>query len=483
GLVLSLLGTALGVLVAVVGKELLMAGLPEGLPRVGQVEIDGRVLGFTALLAGLIGVAFGMTPALQARRRNVQGGSSLGARSAAGSSHNPKVRRSLVIVEVGLSVVLVIGATLLMRSFAALSAVDPGFEPERVLKVQFQLPPSRYPVDFTQFPNFTEILAFNRTVRDRVADLPGVVAAAVASNHPIEDGFTNSFLIEGREDEFESQAELPMRLVSPGYFETVGVPLVRGRLLSPSDDLDSPPVLVINQAAADLYFPAGDAIGSRIGFWGAGFREIVGIVGNERFQGLDQAAPPAMYPSTLQLPVLGSVRLLVRTAGDPGLILPFVREVFRELDPALPLFSVETLHQALAESIGRERFTSLLVSTFAAVALVLSLLGVYGILAYSVARRRGEIGVRVALGATKREIAGLVVRQGMTMVGVGLVLGLAGAAAGTRLLASQLYGIHPLDGATFGAVAAGVLAVALTATLLPAARAARTDPALALQAD
>ncbi|NNM31987.1 MAG: ABC transporter permease [Gemmatimonadetes bacterium] len=483
GLVLSLIGTLLGVVVAYVGKDLLLAGLPDGLPRVGQVGIDGRVLGFAALLASVIGVVFGLTPALQAKSGANPSDLSMGARSAAASATGPRLRRGLVVAEVALSVMLVVGAALLMRSFAQLSAVDPGFRPESVLKVQYQLPTSRYPADFSQFPNFTEILDFNRTILDRVATLPGVVSAAVASNHPIEDGFTNSFLIEGREDEFESQAELPMRIVSPGYFETVGVPLLQGRVLTLADGLDSPPVLVINQAAADRYFPAGDAIGSRIGFWGAGFREIVGIVGNERFQGLDQAPPPAMYPSTLQLPVLGSVRLLIRTAGEPETALPLVREAFGQLDPALPLFSVETLDQALAESIGRDRFTSLIVSTFAAVALGLSLLGVYGILAYSIARRRAEIGVRVALGATEGSIARMVVGQGMTLVVVGTLLGLASAAASSRLLASQLFGVSPLDTASFVGVASMVLLVAFGATLIPASRAARTDPAVALQAD
>ena len=482
GLMLSFLGTVLGVVIAYVGKDLLLAGLPDGLPRVGQVGLDGRVFGLAAVLASAIGIAFGLTPALQAGPDAQPSDLSLGARSAA-AGRSPRLRRGLVVAEVGLSVMLVIGASLLMRSFASLSAVDPGFQPESVLKVQYQLPPSRYPTDFSQFPNFPEILDFNRRIRDRVAELPGVLSAAVASNHPIEDGFTNSFLIEGREDEFESQAELPMRMVSPGYFETVGVPLLQGRLLSSTDGLDSPPVIVINQAAADRYFPAGDAIGSRIGFWGAGFREIVGIVGNERFQGLDQAPPPAMYPSTLQLPVLGAVRLMLRTTGEPENLLPLVRETFRELDPALPLFSVETLDQALAESIGRDRFTSLIVSAFAVVALGLSLLGVYGLLAYSIARRRAEIGVRVALGATERTIARMVVVQGMTLVGIGTVLGLASAAAGSRLLASQLFGVSPLDGVTFAGVASVVLLVAFAATLIPAARAARTDPAVALQTE
>lgn len=483
GVLLSLLGTGLGVIIAYVGKDLLIAGLPDGLPRTGQVGIDGRVLGFAALLASAIGIVFGLTPALQVRPGTGPSDLSLGARSAAATTRSPRLRRGFVVAEVGLSVMLVVGAALLMRSFARLSAVDPGFRPESVLKVQYQLPSSRYPVDFSQFPNFPEILDFNRTIRDRVAALPGVVSAAVASNHPIEDGFTNSFLIEGREDEFESQAELPMRMVSPGYFETVGVPLLQGRVLHASDGLDSPPVVVLNQAAADRYFPSGDAIGSRIGFWGAGFREIVGIVGNERFQGLDQSPPPAMYPSTLQLPILGSVRLLIRTSGEPENVLPLVREAFRELDPALPLFSVETLDQALAESIGRDRFTSLIVTTFAAVALGLSLLGVYGILAYSVARRRAEIGVRVALGATERSIARMVVGQGMTLVVVGTALGLASAAASSRLLASQLFGVSPLDTVSFIGVAVVVLLVAFGATLVPAARAARTDPAVALQAE
>lgn len=484
GIVLSVVGAGLGALLAVVGKDVLLAGLPDGLPRTGQVSLDGRVLAFTAAIAMLVGVIFGLVPALQSRRLDAnQALTQEGGRAGSLAGRKPKLRRGLVVAEVALSVMLVIGAGLLMKSFAALRAVDPGFRPEQVLKVQYQLPPSRYPMDFTQFPNFTEILDFNRIVRERAAELPGVVSAAVASNHPVEDGFTNSFVIEGREDEFASQAELPMRIVSPGYFETVGVPLLSGRVFGPADDLSSPAVVVINQAAAERYFPASDAIGSRIGFWGAGFREIIGIVGNERFQGLDQAPPPAMYPSTYQVPILGAVRMLVRTAGEPGDVFEGVRGVFRELDPALPLFSVETLDQALAASIGRDRFTAQLVSVFASVALFLALLGVYGVLAYSVAQRTAEIGVRVALGASQSGVISMVMRQGMALVGVGVLLGLVGALATSRLLTSQLYGIDPLDAPTFLGVTVGITVVALGASLLPAIRAARVDPTVALQAE
>ena len=484
GAVLSAIGGALGILVAVAGKGALLLGLPQGLPRADLVAIDGRILAFVALVATLTAVGFGMIPALQALRGAKGGSLALDSgRSRGLAGHRPRLRSALVVAEVALSVVLVIGAGLLIKSFRTLTSVDPGFRPEQVLKVQYQLPPTRYPMDFTQFPNFPEILDFNRTIRERVAELPGVVSVAVASNHPIEDGFTNSFLIEGREDEFESQAELPMRIVSPGYFATVGVPLLSGRVFGPADGVDSPGVLIINRAAAQRYFPAGDAIGSRIGFWGAGFREIVGIVGNERFKGLDSEAPPAMYPSTYQVPMLGAVRLLVRTAGEPENMLGAVRGVVRELDPALPLFSVETLDQALAASVGRDRFTAQLVTTFAAVSLFLALLGVYGILAYSVAQRTAEIGIRVALGATQQGVARMVVRQGMALVGGGILLGLTGALATSRLLESQLYGVSTVDPQTFGGVALGTAAVALVASFLPATRAARVDPSVALQTE
>jgi hypothetical protein len=281
-------------------------------------------------------------------------------------------------------VVLVVGAGLLIRSFWQLQHVDPGFRTRGVLKAKFQLPASRYPVDFRQWPNFKEIHAFNDALLRKAASLPGVEAAAIAGNHPLDPGYTNSFTVVGREAEARRWPEISVRRVTPGYFRTVSLPLVSGRLLRESDTTAAPPVIVVNAAAASRFFPGRDPAGSKINFWGAS-RTVVGVVGDEHFQGVASAAPIAVYVPLAQAPSAnGAGVLLVRTAGDPASFAPMARAAIRDQDPALAVFGIEPLDQTLSRSVGEQRFTMLLLGVLALVALLLAAIGVHGILSYQV---------------------------------------------------------------------------------------------------
>ncbi|HEX2095285.1 MAG TPA: ABC transporter permease [Longimicrobiaceae bacterium] len=480
-LLLTGLGAAVGVLFAFWGLAALVGLAPGDVPRLEEVRIDGWVLALTLVVAVATGTLFGLVPTLQARRLDLQGTLREEGGTVSGGSAKARLRAGLVVAEVALSVLLVTGAGLLLRSFWKLREVDPGFRTENILRADFALPASRYPQSFDNYPRWSEVVSFQRELLERVQALPQVRSAALANQHPLSPGFTNSFVIEGREDEAAEQAEIPTRAVSPGYFETVGVPLLRGRALSGRDHVDAPAVVVINQEAARRYFPGENPVGKRISFWGTK-REIVGVVGNERFHGLTEEMPPAAYPPLGQTP-MGTATLLVRTTGDPEALAPAVAGIVRGIDPELALSDVETLEQTLARSIAQPRFTTVLLGTFASLALLLALVGVHGVLSYTVAQRTREIGVRIALGASRREVVRMVVGQGAAAVLPGLLLGLAASLAGARVLSRLLFGIAPTDPLTFLSVAGLVTAAALLASYLPALRAARMDPMVALRSE
>jgi predicted permease len=317
----------------------------------------------------------------------------------------------------------------------------------------------------------------------RATTLPGVESAAVAGNHPLDPGFTNSFVVLGREAEARSCPEISVRRVTPGYFHTVGLTLIRGRLLQDSDTTSAAPVLLVNEAAAQRFFPGQDPIGARIGFWGAA-RTIVGVVANERFHGLSETAPIAAYAPLAQAPSAnGSGVLLVRTSGDPSALGSAVRGAIHDVDPSLAIFGVEPLEHTVARSVSQRRFTMLLVGLFAGIALALAAVGVHGVLSYGVVQRTREIGIRMALGARPTRVLRLVVGDGLVLTVAGLAIGLAGSAALTRLLTSLLFGVTATDPATFVAVAAFLTLVALVASYLPARRATKIDPAVALRTE
>lgn len=483
GMVLGVLAGALGIILALLGIEALLAFAPPEIPRLEAVGLDLRSLGVTLGISIAVGLVFGMVPAAQARRVDL----STALRSAGpGSSTRraqQRTRSALVVAEVALAVMLLVGAGLLIVSFLKLVQVDPGFRSRGVLKAEFELPASRYPRDFAVWPRWTEILRFQQRALERVGALPGVEAVAISGAHPLNTGFTNSFVVVGREAEAREPGwpEINTRQVSPGYFDVMGVPLLQGRTISAFDDAGAPRVVVINRAAAERFFGARPPVGERLRLWGQEW-SIVGVVGDEHFQGLAAEPAPAVYQSLLQSPMSGGT-LLVLTEGDPASLAPAVRSAVREVDPALALFGVEPLEETLSRSVGQRRFVMLLLGLFGAIASLLAVIGVHGVLSYTVELRRREIGVRLALGAPRTDVVRMVLGQGAALAVVGIGLGLVGARSLTRLLSSLLYGVGATDASVFAGVAALLGAVALLASYLPARRATRVDPIATLRSD
>jgi putative ABC transport system permease protein len=484
GLLLSIAAAAAGAGLAVFGVRLLVALAPADIPRIAEASVDLRVLGVTLVVAIAAGVAFGMVPALQARRMDLQGSlKGDGGHGASAGSDRTRLRSILVVAECALAVMLVIGATLLIKSFWHIRHVNPGFQAVGILKAEYQLPRSRYPVHFSRFPDFAEMHAFTRGVLQNVERLPGVQSAAIAGNHPLDPGSTNSFRIIGREAELATQPEISVRRVTAGYFQTMGVPLVRGRVIATSDTTSAPPVVLINEEAARRFFSTQEPLGRQIAFWGAN-RTIVGIVGNERFQGLSEAPPIAVYAPLDQAPSAnGAGALLVRTSGDPGALTAAVRRAIGEQDSALAVFGLEPFADTVSRSVAERRFTMLVLGLLASVALLLAAIGVHGVLSYTVTERRREIGIRLALGAQPSGVLRLVVAQGMSLALAGAALGLGAALLLTRSMGPLLFNVTPTDPATFATVAVAVVVVAFGASYFPARRATRVDPVRALRSE
>ncbi len=482
-LLLTLAASALGVGLAYAGVRGLVAIAPPDVPRLTLATINVQVLATTLGVAVLVGIVFGLIPTFQARRLDLQSSLTDGSPRGSAGPGRARLRSALVVAELTFAVVLVSGAGLLIRSFWTLQHVNPGFQSAGVLKAEYQLPSARYPIDFRKWPDFKEQHAFNAALLQRAAVLPGVESAAIAGNHPLDPGFTNSFTVVGREAEAETWPEISIRRVSPEYFRTVGLGLVRGRFFRDSDNTAAPAVALINTAAARRFFPDREAIGGQIRFWGAS-RTIVGVIADEKFHGLTEAPPIAAYTPLAQTPSAnGAGVLLVRTAGDPTAMTLAVTGAIHDVDRGLAVFGVEPMQVTLSRSIGQRRFTTLLLALLASVALLLAAVGIHGVLSYGVSQRRREIGIRMALGARASDMIGLIVGEGLRLAVVGLVLGLAGAFALTRFLTTQLFGVTPTDPATFAAVAALLAFVAVAATAVPARRAASVDPLVTLRSE
>jgi putative ABC transport system permease protein len=471
-----------GVALAWLGVRALAALAPADVPRIADAAIDLPVLAVSLITTVLVGLGFGFVAVVPRGAALQPTLMEAASRTSAGRAR-ANARRALVVAELGLAVVLVCGAGLLIRSFMEILSVDPGFRAAGVLKAEYQLPASRYPADFRLWPAFKEQHAFTAAVLSRAAALPGVEAVAVAGHHPLDPGFTTSFSVVGRETEAQSWPELSIRRVTPGYFRTVGLELVRGRLLAESDTTTSAPVALINLAAARRFFADRDPIGARVRFWGTP-RMIVGVVTDERFHGLTEAAPIAAYTPLSQTPSAnGAGALLLRTSAPPETVANAAIKAIREIDPALAVFGVETMTEAMSRSVGQRRFTMLLLGAFAFLALLLAAIGVHGVLSYGVVQRRREIGIRMAIGARTTDVIRLFVREGLMLAAAGTILGLAGAAALSRYLDALLFGVAPTDPATFAGVGVVLTAVALAAIAIPVRRAAQVDPVTALRSD
>lgn len=481
GAMLALAGTVGGLLIAFSAVESLVALAPATIPRASEIAVDGRVLFVVAGVATLIAVAFGMLPTLQSRRLDLQGTlrEDGGRGASAGHSHR-RVRSSLVVAELAMATTLMVGAGLLIRSLWTLQAVDPGFATAGVLKAEFQLPASRYPQNFAEFPHWSARQRFFADVGSRLSAMPGVTAVAFANANPLDAGFTSSILVVGRESEADGWPEPSIRPVSAGYFDTMQVPITDGRVFDATDAPTSAPVLMINEAASQRFFNGKGAVGQQVNLWGAN-RTVIGIAGNERFKGLATDVPPAVYLPLSQAPMANSV--VVRMAGDAAAAATLVRRAVQEVDPQLPLFGVEPLADTLHGTLAQRRFTMTVLIAFAAAALVLACVGVHGVLSYSVAQRSREIGIRVALGADVRQVRRLVLGEGVRFAAIGLGLGLAGALALSQLIGSLLYGVGTRDPVTFVGVTALLGMVAVGASYLPARKAMRVDPVVVLRSE
>jgi predicted permease len=475
-LMLSLAGGCLGLLLALWGTEALMALAPDNIPRLNEVGVDARVFGFTLAISFVTGIVFGLIPALQASKPNLNETLKEGSRGSMGSSAGKRTRSVLVAVEVALSLVLLIGAGLMIKSFLRLQQMNLGFNPDNVLTVDLTLSSSKYPEDRQQAAFFQEAL-------ERLQSLTGVKSAGASTGLPLTLTISGSdFRIEGRpEPEAGKEMIINTRSVSPGYFGTLGIALIKGRDFSDRDKSDAPKAAIINEDLALIYFPNEDPIGRRITFDdGTSWISIVGIIGDVKQLGLDSSAKPEVYFPYLQV-ASPSMSLVVRTASNPLSLAAAVKSQIQAIDKDLPIDNAKTMQQLLADSISGRRFNMLLLTVFAAVALVLAIVGIYGVMSYAVTQRTHEIGIRMALGARANDVLKLVVKNGMSLALIGVGIGLAGAFALTRLLASLLFHVTPTDAVTFASVSICLIVVALLACCIPARRATKVDPLVALR--
>ena len=475
-LLLAAIGAALGLVMAWQGTRLLMTLDPSILPRAKEIALDGRVLAFTAAIAVFTGILFGLAPAIQMAKTDLMQALREGSRGNALGFRRNRLRSVLVMGEVALALVLLSGAGLLMRSFYRLQSMDTGFDPHGLLTFRTNLPRATYKDDAAR-------VAFYRRALERLRALPGVSVAGAAQIFPLAgDDYILSFVQIGKPPvPVGNQPSAAYYAATPGYFGALRIPIKRGRDFTEHDDAESPAVAIISESMARQFYPGEDPLGQRIQV-GNGSRpaEIVGIVGDVRDQELERKGMPAVYEPAAQVP-FGSMYYGVRSEGDPAGLISGVRAAIRELDPELPVDAIGTVDALVANSLSQRRFSLLLMAVFAGLALVLAMVGIYGVISYSVAQATREIGIRVALGAARGDVLRMVFGYGGLLLAVGLGIGIAAAMAAGRLLQSQLFEVRPADPATFVAVAAVLLITGLVACAVPAVRAMRVDPLVALR--
>ncbi|HLK35093.1 MAG TPA: ABC transporter permease, partial [Terriglobales bacterium] len=449
-------------------------------PRLAKVALDARVLVFTAIVAIIASLLFGIAPAWEATRTELASTLKELGRAGGGAAGSNRLRAGLVIAETAIGVVLLAGAGLLLRSFQQLIHVDPRFNPHHLLALDFNLPVTRYSQE--------KKIQFYDQILPRLNGLPGVTAAAGAWPLPFSgDGATISFSIEGRPSPPGQHPLADVAIASPGYFHTMGIALERGRDFSVRDTSSSPPVVIITQSFARQYFPDQDPIGKRIqpgigkGEQKPAMREIVGVVADTKHSSLSDEFAPEYYLPYSQGDFGPSLEFVVRSAGDPVSQLDAVRNLIHGMDSELAIYNVHTMDEMIANSANQPRFNAFLFSLFAAVALVLTAIGLYGVMAYSVAQRTHEIGVRMALGADPADLLSMVLQRAVALVGVGLAAGIAAGLGVTRFLTGMLFAVRPLDWPTFAVVGAVLLGVGLLASYIPARRASKVDPMEALR--
>jgi putative ABC transport system permease protein len=471
---LAVLGGGIGLLIAAWGLEALSAIGLSTLPRADAIRMDSQVLGFTLLVSVLSGALFGLLPALHVSRNDLQN-SLRGRAGGSEGARRTRLRGLLVISEVALAVTLVLGAGLLVRSFMNVVRVEPGFDPTNVLAMEMTPLQSKYGEP-------PQRIALYRETIDRFATLPGVEVAGAVHRLPLTGNSAIPTFIEGRPapppDEVPS---VNYRAISPGYFDALGIPLIRGRLFTEEEGWETGRVVMINQAMARNYWPDEDPLGARIGPSAQGpWLEVVGVVADVKESALETEAEAAMYLPYRQAPV-PTMTLLIRTAADPLSYVAAVRAEVKEIDSGQAVASFMTLDDFLSDVVGQRRFDTWLLGLFASLALILAAVGIYGVLSYSVSRRTRELGIRMAVGAPRAKLLCLVLGQGMILVMAGLGIGLVAGALFSRLLGSFLFGVTGTDPLTLSSASALLIVVSLLACYLPARRATRVDPVVALR--
>jgi putative ABC transport system permease protein len=475
---LALAGGVAGLALGYALLDVLVTWLPQNLPRANEIHLDPAVVAFTAVVSIASGLAFGLFPALQLAARAPIETVRDGTR---GSTHSARIRTTLVVAEVALALMLLAGAGLLVRSFDKLLEVDPGFRATRLLTLRVGVP-----TDVYKTPQ--QRVAFFEELRGRIQRLPGVQAAAMTSYLPVTGYGTGAWfnILDKPTPSDRTPPGVAYRVVSPDFFQTLGIPLLRGRLLTDDDRVDGRRAIVISQAVAKRFWPNEDPLGKRIYLGAPDNRlfpdaEIVGVVGDVAQLSIDSGGGETVYGTHRMMPFWGTFTFSVRTAVDPVSITGAIRAQLQELDPTVPMFAVRTIDEVLAQSRAPARSSMLLVGLFAALALVLAVIGVFGVLSYSVTQRTTELGIRMALGASARSVKLLVLGQGMAPVAAGVAIGIGGALGLTRFMEALLFGVTPTDPLTFVSVSMLLAAIAAVASYIPARRATRVDPVRVLR--
>jgi predicted permease len=476
---LSMIGGALGIVIATLLLHGVLRVLPADLPRAASITIDSTVLGFSLAVSFVTGLLFGVLPAMRTARVDPSTALRDGTRTATTGRGQHRMHNSLVIAQTAVGLVLLIGAGLLIRSFVRVLQIDPGFDRRNVLAASLSLPDNRYPRD--------KQIEFYQDLLPRLRSLPGVVSVSAGWPLPLSSsGIGISFDIEERPLPEGERAVSRLSIIEPDYFQTLRIPLIRGREFQDTDTTKSKPVILVNQAFVNKYFPGEDVIGKRInpgiddGVIVNVKREIIGIVGNVKVGHLTREMVPEMYLPFSQTVVL-SPKLVIRTATDPVSLISAVRGQVAQIDKNLPLFEVRTMDDVFSRAAAQQRFQAMLVSAFAVISLLLCAIGLYGLLSYLVAQRTLEIGVRMALGAPRQTVLAMVLRRGMVLAAIGVAVGILASLALTNFLNGMLFGIRPLDAVTFIGVSAVLLVVCFLASSGPAYRAARLDPVKTLR--